>query len=122
MTPGGAARKLLSMNRTSEPNSTPTPAGRRIRRLPAPTMPDKAEERRTSTIISILLHLLIIALITTDFSSHTGLVIEREQGAGGPGPAGGGGGGHRGTGGVREHIQYVQVAPPPAPTPKPQAV
>jgi protein TonB len=85
-------------------------------------MPARAEDRRTSTVISVLLHLLIIVLITADFSSHTGLVIEREQGAGGPGPAGGGGGGHRGTGGVREHIQYVQVAPPPAPTPKPQAV
>src|SRR5258706_6666835 len=108
MTPGAAARTFLSMNRTSEPNSTPA-GGRRTRRLPSTALPVKGEGRRTSTVISLLFHILIILLITTDFTSHTGIVIEREQGAGGPGPAGGGGGGHRGSGGIKERVQYVQV-------------
>ena len=67
----------------------------------------------------MLLHLLIVFLIAMPVASHTGLVIERPQGAGGPGPAGGGGGGRRGTGGIKERVHFVQVAPPaPAPTPK----
>jgi len=65
----------------------------------------------------MVLHLLLVMLLITPLASHEGLVIEHPQGAGGPGPAGGGGGGKRGTGGVQEHVQYVQVAPPAA---KPQ--
>ena len=65
------------------------------------------------------MHLLLIWLLTSDFdfSSHNALVAEIPQGAGGAGPAGGGGGGKRGTGGVKEHVTYVQVAPPPVPAP-----
>jgi hypothetical protein len=67
-------------------------------------------------LVSLLLHALLIFLIAVPFTRlHTGVVIETPQGAGGPGPAGGGGGGRNGTGGVKEHIHYVQVAPPPAP-------
>jgi protein TonB len=69
-------------------------------------------------LLSALLHALLIALLITPLATHEGIVIERPQGAGGPGPAGGGGGGKRGTGGVLQHVRYVQVAPP---APKRQA-
>src|SRR5436190_165624 len=87
------------------------------RRLPATGMPVKRDSRRKWSMLSVLMHLLLIWLVTSDFdfSSHDAPVSERPQGAGGPGPAGGGGGGKRGTGGVREHVTYVQVAPPPPP-------
>lgn len=90
---------------------------RRPRRLPATGLAVKNDNRRAGTIASVLIHLLIIFLIVTPFATHTGVVIEKPQGAGGPGPAGGGGGGKRGTGGALERVQYVQTAPPPAPTP-----
>src|SRR6185436_12567939 len=41
--------------------------------------------------------------------------LRKSHRAGGPGPAGGGGGGNRGTGGVRERVKFIQVAPPPTP-------
>jgi periplasmic protein TonB len=66
-------------------------------------------------MVSLLMHILLVVLLTVDFASHNELVVEKPQGAGGLGPAGGGGGGKRGTGGVREHVTYVQVTPP---TPK----
>jgi len=70
------------------------------------------------------MHLLLIWLVTSDFdfSRHNALITERPQGAGGAGPAGGGGGGKRGTGGVREHVTFVQVAPPPVVAPPPTVV
>jgi protein TonB len=82
------------------------------------------ERRRGWTLLSILLHVLVIVLLVTDFSRlHTGDVTEKPQGAGGAGPAGGGGGGRHGTGGSKELVHYVRtVPPPPAPTPKPVAV
>jgi hypothetical protein len=91
------------------------------RRLPATGIPALHEKRRRWIALSVLLHLAFIWLLTTDFdfNSHNALVTERAQGAGGPGPAGGGGGGKRGTGGVREHVTYVQVAPPPVPVAPP---
>ena len=49
--------------------------------------------------------------------THTGIVIERPQGAGGLGPAGGGGGGKRGSGGTQERVTYVRPAAAPAPAP-----
>lgn len=61
--------------------------------------------------------MLLILLIIGPTVSHTGLVIEKAQGAGGLGPAGGGGGGKRGTGGTRERVTYVRPAPPSALTP-----
>jgi protein TonB len=99
--------------------------------LPATGLPVSRESRRASGVVSALIHILIVFLIAAPVASHTGLVIERPQGAGGPGPAGGGGGGRRGTGGVQERVQYIQVtpaAPPvaqaviPPPTPVPQPV
>jgi len=103
----------------SFPNPKRTSVARpsRHRPLPAVGLPVKREDRRGWGLLSALLHALLIALLITPLATHEGIVIERPQGAGGPGPAGGGGGGRRGTGGVQEHVRYVQVAPP---APKPQ--
>jgi len=88
----------------------------RRRSLPAVTLPRGREDRRVSALASVLVHLLIVMLLVTPFAVHHA-IVEREQGAGGPGPAGGGGGGHAGTGGapVSERLQFMQVAPQPAP-------
>lgn len=84
------------------------------RALPATGLPAPRQSRRASAVVSLLAHLLIIALLIRPITSHEGEVVARAQGAGGAGPAGGGGGGHNGTGGVREHVEYVRVAPAPA--------
>ena len=88
------------------------------RPLPALALPKGKENTRWSALLSVLLHVLVIALLVTPFAAHE-LIVEREQGAGGPGPAGGGGGGRRGTGGERleprERLQFVRVQPKPAP-------
>jgi protein TonB len=107
----------------SSPDSNRTSAARLARRRPLPAvgLPAKREDRRGWGLLSLLLHALLIALLITPLATHEGIVIERPQGAGGPGPAGGGGGGKRGTGGVLEHVRYVQVAPP-APKPKPAVI
>jgi protein TonB len=110
MTPA-AARKLFSMPESLEPTS-PQQSGRRPRRLPATGLPGARDDRKLSSIVSIALHVLVILLIIGPAVSHTGVVIERPQGAGGLGPAGGGGGGKRGTGGARERVTYVRPAPP----------
>ena len=104
---------------TTQVTSSVQPAVRR-RRLPATGLPVSREDRRGWSLVSALVHLLIIALLMMPLATHEGFVKEIAQGAGGPGPAGGGGGGKRGTGGVIEKVRYVQVAPPPAPTPVPK--
>src|SRR5690242_6952914 len=90
------------------------------RPLPALSLPKPKEDRRGSAILSLLAHVLVIALLVTPIAVHHE-IIERPQGAGGPGPAGGGGGGRRGTGGQqeepKERLQFVRVAPQPAPAP-----
>lgn len=108
------------------PESTSSAPGRRPRRLPATGLPAPREDRRLSSALAIALHILVIMLIIGPAVSHTGIVIERPQGAGGLGPAGGGGGGKRGSGGTQERVTYVRPAPPPAavvaaviPPPKP---
>ncbi len=108
----GAPRQL-SMS-PDEQSRQSAPVAVRPRSLPATGLPVKREDRRGWGLLSLLLHLALIFLITADLASHTGDVIEREQGAGGLGPAGGGGGGKLGTGGVRERVTYVQAAPAPA--------
>src|SRR6185503_5721047 len=90
--------KSANQNAASVGGSAPQPSRRRA--LPATQLRVAREDRRGSGVISALLHILIIAWILTPVATHTGLVIEKPQGAGGPGPAGGGGGGRRGTGGV----------------------
>ena len=117
MSPGAAsARKLPLM---SDPQPTdPNSSGRRPRRLPATGLPVERDNRRLSGVVSALIHLAIIFLLTMPIATHTGIVIERAQGAGGAGPAGGGGGGRQGTGGVQERVHYIEVAPAAAPAPQ----
>jgi protein TonB len=120
MTPA-AARKILSMSDPNAPTS-PVPPGRRQRRLPASRLPAARDGRRLASLVALALHVLVILLIIGPTTTHTGIVIERPQGAGGLGPAGGGGGGKRGTGGTQERVTYVRPAPPPSPTLAPVAV
>jgi protein TonB len=137
MTPSAlAAARQLRMIEHDEPNrsAASVAARRRPRSLPATGLPAKREDRRGWGVLSLLLHLLLLAFITADVATHTGDVTERPQGAGGLGPAGGGGGGKSGTGGVKERVNYIHVAPVPAPAvtaavvpppvipPQPQAV
>ena len=115
-----AVRQRSSMQTSVDPNRASAPAFARQRSLPATGLPARRDDRRGWGLLSALLHVLVVALLITPVATHEGLVTERPQGAGGPGPAGGGGGGKRGTGGVKEQIHYVRVAPPPAPVPTPQ--
>src|SRR5438045_6692825 len=112
------ARQQPPMESSSDSNRAPVTKPARQRSLLAVGLPVRREDRRGWGLLSALLHILLVALLITPLATHEGVVIERPQGAGGPGPAGGGGGGKRGTGGVQEHVRYVQVAPP---APKPQA-
>jgi len=90
---------------------------RDAKHLPATGMPVSRDDRRLWTVVSVLLHLALIVLLTTDFASHENANIkEIPQGAGGPGAAGGGGGGKRGTGGIKERVTYVAMAPAPTPS------
>lgn len=81
-------------------------------------MPKGREDRRGGTVVSLLIHFLVLYLLITPFTGHHP-IHEFAQGAGGPGPAGGGGGGTRGTGGQMRHeterLQFVAMAPAPAP-------
>ena len=112
MSSGALAAERFRMTQPAQ--QLPFPPSPRQRALPATGMPVGREDRRGSGLISALIHALIVMLLVTDLTTHTGMVEEKPQGAGGPGPAGGGGGGKRGTGGVKERVQYVQ-APPPKP-------
>jgi outer membrane biosynthesis protein TonB len=120
MTPA-VARQLAQMPELPEPTS-PHASGRRPRRLPATGLPAARDDRKLSSVVSLALHVLVIMLIIGPAVTHTGIVIERPQGAGGLGPAGGGGGGRRGSGGVPERVTYVRPAPPPVAAPAPAAV
>lgn len=75
------------------------------------------QRRLRSLLLSIGIHLLIIALLIVPFTSPE--LLREVLGAGGIGPAGGGGGGSRGTGGAakNERLQFVRMAPPPPPPP-----
>ena len=125
MTPSAlSAARRLRMDSTPQhgPSTVPDELSARKRALPAVGMPVLRDDRRGSALVSALLHVLLIILLVVPFtSSHDGPVIEKEQGAGGPGPAGGGGGGKRGTGGVREKVNYVAVKPPEPTAVKPVA-
>ena len=103
---------VSTVTEQQQPDSLPN-----AKRLPSTGMPVARDDRRLWTVLSIVLHLAVIWLLTTDFESHENKFIkEIEQGAGGPGPAGGGGGGKRGTGGIKERVTYVAMTPAPAPT------
>jgi periplasmic protein TonB len=76
-------------------------------------MPIPRERRLGSFLLAVFLHALVVFLLITPFTSME--LLKESMGAGGAGPAGGGGGGNRGTGGARERIEFVQVAPAPQP-------
>ena len=80
-------------------------------------IPIREEGKTAGALISVLLHVLIIVLLLAPPFLIAREIQANNEGAGGPGPAGGGGGGTRGTGGdnSRERLQYMQMAPPPAP-------
>ena len=84
-------------------------------------MPLAGENRLRGTLVSILLHgLLVLALMfPVMMAEHT--FADAPEGAGGPGPAGGGGGGSGGTGGrvlqPQERIQFIRLAPEPTAVP-----
>ena len=98
------------------------PARPPLRPLVGIPVPEGARERTwRSTLLSVTLHLLVLALVIVP-PLVASRVLDPVQGAGGEGPAGGGGGGTGGSGGVdrpiEERLRYIQVAPtPPAPSP-----
>jgi hypothetical protein len=72
----------------------PRRAWHRARGLPAVGIPEPRGRRRIATMVSALLHLLLIWVLLrpeplTNLNPDLQLI---EQGGGGPGPAGGGGG------------------------------
>lgn len=91
--------------------------GGRPRYRPPVGIPDALPEVPwwRGSVVSILLHALVIALLLVPLAAPELLPEILNQGAGGPGPAGGGGGGRRGTGGesLEERVRYIDVAPPP---------
>ena len=95
----------------------PKPApGERARYRPPIGIPVDKRKRVGSFVLSMLAHIILILLMIVPFTSPE--LLREVMGAGGPGPAGGGGGGgNKGTGGQpkTEHVNYVNVAPPPRP-------
>jgi protein TonB len=81
-------------------------------------LPLRDDGRRAGAIVSVLVHALIIGLLLIPLMMPGPVLARIEQGAGGAGPAGGGGGGREGTGGSRETLRFVRLAPDPVPTPK----
>ena len=104
------------MDDHADETGTHDPPERPAYRVPV-GLPLRGEGRRQGAVISVLLHILIIALIILPVFYGRELIMPIEQGAGGAGPAGGGGGGRSGTDGPRESLRYVRVAPDPVPTP-----
>ena len=94
----------------------------RPRYRPPIGIPGAKRKRTGSLLLSIFLHLLVILLLIVPFTSPE--LMKEVLGAGGIGPAGGGGGGRKGTGGQmkQERLQFVRMAPAPAPTPVPPTV
>ena len=101
---------------THDPPPPPPALARPVYRVPI-GMPLRDEGRRTSALVSVAIHALIIGLLVVPFFMPDSVIARIEQGAGGPGPAGGGGGGRRGTGGTVETLRFVRIAPDPVPTP-----
>lgn len=92
------------------------PVWHRPSEVPATDIPLSQERKRGGTIVSVVVHGLLLLLFLQSAALHTDPNLKPiEQGAGGPGPVGGGGGGNRGTGGV----EYIQLAPPPKPVEPP---
>lgn len=95
----------------------PAPAPARLRPNLPTSMPRPAgarEQSRISALVSLGLHLLIVALLILPALLSPSVRSALATGAGGAGPAGGGGG-SGGAFGTRETLRYVRVAPEPVP-------
>ena len=104
------------MNRLDE-SDTHGPPARGTYRVPT-GLPHRDEGRRAGVVVSVLVHVVIIALFLIPIVFARTVVTRMEQGAGGAGPAGGGGGGTMGgSSGNQEALRFVKVAPDPVPTP-----
>jgi protein TonB len=79
----------------------------------------RGESRLAGTIVSIVLHALIVLLAMFPLLVSDNPFAPEATGAGGDGPSGGGGGGTGGTGGRRgpleERIRFMEIAPEPTP-------
>jgi periplasmic protein TonB len=126
-TPRPPAKREYRVNEQQQPEQELhlfVNADQRPRYRPPDGVPAQSRRTAREVILSVLLHLAIIAMIVAPPVFVTARFEADNRGAGGPGPAGGGGGGTRGTGGgrVEERLRYVQMSQPvpaPAPTPKP---
>lgn len=101
----------------ANPDGTPATHPKRPPLRPPVGIPDRSGSRREGTLISVLLHALVVFLVLSPpVFLATKLDYVGKQGAGGPGPAGGGGGGTGGSGGrmLRERLRYMQVVTPQA--------
>lgn len=104
---------MPSRSRWLEGSAPARQAWHRSREVPATEIPASRDRKRNGTIVSVLVHALILFLFILQASApHTDPNLKPlSLGAGGAGPVGGGGGGNQGTGGVR----FIQIAPPPKP-------
>jgi len=110
---------------TPDPNLPAIRLNKRPPLRPPVGIPLRDVSRREGTVVSVLLHALVVFLVLAPpVFMATSLDFQPRYGAGGPGPAGGGGGGSGGTGGrlLRERLQYMQVQPAPTPPPVAQPV
>ena len=119
----GLSAVLLStvMQLPALPNQRDESRPKRPRYRPPIGIPIREEGKTAGALISILLHVLIVALLLAPPLLIARQIQVSNEGAGGPGPVGGGGGGTRGTGGenARERLRFIRVAPiPAAPQPK----
>lgn len=97
-------------------NPPPTPRKRPPLRPPI-GIPLRDVSRREGTIVSVLVHAVVLFLILAPpVFMATKLDFVQKQGAGGAGPVGGGGGGSGGMGGrmPRERLRFIQMVTPPA--------
>jgi periplasmic protein TonB len=109
-------RPVPTQSQRRDGSTLPRRDWRRPSESPATTIPGPREGRKTGTVVSLIVHALLLLLFLLPPALNTDPTLKEEAlGGGGPGPAGGGGGGTSGTGGVR----YVQLAPPPKPVPPP---
>ena len=114
---GSSAFDEHSGEREAWQREAATPARPHLR-LPTemPRPKGARESGRISAVISFALHAIIILLLLLPALLSQSVRSALASGAGGAGPQGGGGGAG-GLFGPRERVQYIRVAPEPAPTP-----
>ena len=95
---------------------THDPPARASYRVPI-GLPVRDEGRKQGAVVSLLVHVVIIALLLMPIVLARTVITQIQQGAGGAGPAGGGGGGRGGLTEPRETLRFVRVSPVAVPTP-----